>query len=78
MPTKNQRLKFALRSVNFELKCYIEKKLPREEKMKHSLAFALSLMLVSGTALAGDRLIGADVEKALEQSSAQMNKSVEK
>ena len=45
--------------------------------MKHSLAFALSLMLVSGTALAGDRLIGADVEKALEQSSAQMNKSVE-
>jgi len=52
LPTKNQRLKFALRSVNFELKCYIEKKLPREEKMKHSLAFALSLMLVSGTALA--------------------------
>ena len=45
--------------------------------MKHSLAFALSLMLVSGTALADDRLIGADVEKALEQSSAQMNKSVE-
>lgn len=45
--------------------------------MKHSLAFALSLMLVSGTALAGNRLIGADVEKALEQSSAQMNKSVE-
>lgn len=45
--------------------------------MKHSLAFALSLMLVSGTALADDRLISADVEKALEQSSAQMNKSVE-
>ena len=45
--------------------------------MKHSLAVALSLMLVSGTALADDRLIGADVEKALEQSSAQMNKSVE-
>ena len=45
--------------------------------MKHSLAFALSLMLVSGTALADDQLIGADVEKALEQSSAQMNKSVE-
>ena len=36
--------------------------------MKHSLAVALSLMLVSGTALADDRLIGADVEKALEQS----------
>ena len=49
----------------------------RENKMKRSLVLALSLIFASGTAAAEERLINDDVEKALAQSSEQMNKSVE-
>lgn len=45
--------------------------------MKRSLVLALSLIFASGTAAAEERLINDDVEKALAQSSEQMNKSVE-